>query len=113
MGMGQYAFLHISNLSLYEWHPFTIASGEYDAECYCQIQNEGIKLSENPFSSTEDALSSNAQFTNLLYALASSRQTTNLNEIELHVDGPYGAPFVYSGYDRIVLVGGGIGITPC
>merc|ERR1712176_1097122 len=51
----------------------------------------------------------NAQFTNLLYALAQS----SLEDIELHVDGPYGSPFVYDGYDRIVLVGGGIGITPC
>jgi len=35
------------------------------------------------------------------------------HEIELHVDGPYGKPFEYEGYERVILVGGGIGITPC
>merc|ERR1712228_368788 len=101
--MGQYAFINISNISLYEWHPFTIASGENESESYLQIQNEGAKLCESD-------ISQNAQFTNLLYSLATN---PSIDDIELHVDGPYGAPFEYDGYERIVLIGGGIGITPC
>lgn len=34
-------------------------------------------------------------------------------DLEIFIDGPYGIPFDYSGYDRVVLVAGGIGITPC
>ena len=37
----------------------------------------------------------------------------SLREIEVHVDGPYGVAFDYSGYNCIVLVAGGIGCTPC
>merc|ERR1712087_692705 len=106
--MGQYAFIHIWNLSLYEWHPFTIASGENESECYMQIQNEGLKLSEMAYGGGNSELAQNAQFTNLLYALAQSSSSSSgqmqmkLEDIELHVDGPYGSPFVYDGYDRIV-----------
>merc|ERR1712151_1049428 len=55
---------------------------------------------------------SNRQFTHLLHELVIS-QNIATKDIELHVDGPYSAPFVYEGYERIILIGGGIGITPC
>eukprot|EP01084_Bolivina_argentea_P153958 268406_1 len=109
--MGQYVFINIGNISLYEWHPFTIASGEYENECYLQIQNEGNKISEMNYN---EYISSSRQFTNLLYSLASKIERNEIgnHEIELHIDGPYGKPFVYNGYDRIILIAGGIGITP-
>ena len=40
--MGQYVFINISNISLWEWHPFTIASGEDELTSYLHIQNEGM-----------------------------------------------------------------------
>ena len=70
--MGQYVFINISNISLYEWHPFTISSGEYENEVYLQIQNEGLTISSSNSSSSLSAieLSKNAQFTTMLYILA-------------------------------------------
>lgn len=55
------------------------------------------------------------QFTQLLYLLAQKRQNNEIgsHEVEIHIDGPYGKPFVYDGYERIILVAGGIGVTPC
>jgi len=110
--MGQYVFINISNISLYQWHPFTISSGENENDCYLMIQNEGDKVSYGISSNNYE--SSNLQFTSLLYLLAQKVENNELgtHEIELHVDGPYGKPFVYKGYERVILVAGGIGITP-
>ena len=109
--MGQYVFINISNISLYEWHPFTISSGENENECYLMIQNEGTKMSLINYNIDE---TKNLQFTSLLYLLAQKIENNGLgnHEVELHVDGPYGKPFVYIGYQRIILIAGGIGITP-
>eukprot|EP00485_Elphidium_margaritaceum_P001096 CAMPEP_0202697616 /NCGR_PEP_ID=MMETSP1385-20130828/10942_1 /ASSEMBLY_ACC=CAM_ASM_000861 /TAXON_ID=933848 /ORGANISM="Elphidium margaritaceum" /LENGTH=871 /DNA_ID=CAMNT_0049354117 /DNA_START=31 /DNA_END=2646 /DNA_ORIENTATION=- len=110
--MGQYVFLHISNISLYEWHPFTISAGEYDDECSLMIQNEGAKIAN--MTSADDLSTQSMQFTTLLYLLAQKKAKNEIgnHEVEIHVDGPYGKPFVYAGYQRIVLVAGGIGVTP-
>merc|ERR1719266_2016596 len=57
----------------------------------------------------------NPQFSQLLYLLAQKKESNGigLDDIEIHVDGPYGKPFVYDGYERVILVAGGIGVTPC
>eukprot|EP01084_Bolivina_argentea_P009248 17296_1 len=111
--MGQYAFIHIANVSLYEWHPFTICCGENEGECYLQIQNEGARISDMKYAS--DMKNHDRQFTSLVHLLAQRVDSNEVgnHEIELHVDGPYGTPFNYDGYSRVILIGGGIGITPC
>jgi NAD(P)H-flavin reductase len=95
--MGQYVFVNISNISLYEWHPFTISSGEDANQVSIHVKNMDLANSRC--------------WSNLLYELALSK--TPLEDIEFHIDGPYGKPFEYEDYDRVVLVAGGIGITPC
>jgi len=111
--MGQYAMINVSNISLWQWHPFTLASGEDEQQCYFHIQNEGGKLSQ--LGADAELPRQQTQFTQLLYLLAQKNAANSIgaHEIELHVDGPYGKPFVCDGYDRVVLVAGGIGITPC
>jgi len=111
--MGQYVMVNVSNISLWQWHPFTIASGEEEGQCYLHIQNEGNKLSELGYDS--ELKGQQTQFTQMLYLLAQKVGANGLgaHEVELHVDGPYGKPFVYDGYERVILVAGGIGITPC
>ena len=109
--MGQYIFINISNISLYQWHPFTISSGENENDCYLMIQNEAYKISHGININNDN---NNLQFTSLLYLLAKKIENNELgtHEIELHIDGPYGKPFIYYGYERIILIAGGIGITP-
>jgi len=110
--MGQYVMVNVSNISLWQWHPFTIASGEEENSCYLQVQNEGDKLSQ---SALEDGNGKQTQWSQMLYLLAQKVAANQIgaHEIELHIDGPYGKPFVYDGYQRVILVAGGIGITPC
>eukprot|EP01084_Bolivina_argentea_P288535 495236_1 len=104
--MGQFVFINISNISLFEWHPFTITNGEHENDSYLLIQ-----------SKNNDKIENNHQFCNLLYSLAQNmtcnNNNINKNEIEIHVDGPYGVPFEYDEYEQIILIAGGIGITPC
>jgi len=111
--MGQYVYINISNISLWEWHPFTVAAGVDEATSYLHIKNEGESVSENGFDSNNAPTS--PQFTQMLYLLAQQVESKQigLQDIEIHVDGPYGKPFVYDGYERVILVAGGIGVTPC
>jgi len=111
--MGQYVYINISNISLWEWHPFTVAAGVDEATSYLHIQNEGESVAEMGYDANNAP--SSPQFTQLLYLLAQQVQSNQigLQDVEIHVDGPYGKPFVYDGYERIILVAGGIGVTPC
>jgi len=45
-----------------------------------------------------------------------AKQNQNINELEIHIDGPYGRSWqkiLNCNYNHIVLIAGGIGITPC
>ena len=111
--MGQYVYINISNISLWEWHPFTVAAGEDEKMSYLHIQNEGESVSEMGYDASN--VPPSPQFTQLLYMLAQKVDNNELalQDVEIHVDGPYGKPFVYDGYERIILIAGGIGVTPC
>ena len=96
--MGQYMFVNIPILSQLQWHPFTVSSCPGDT-----LTTHHIK-----------AISSDSWTGNLL-SLAKTIQTTSqshLNNIVINVDGPYGVPIDVSFYRNILLVAGGIGITP-
>ena len=106
--MGQYCFVNMPKISPVEWHPFTISSGPYQNESTIHVRSMGIN-----------------EFSGKLCELARQYRRNNNNnnndndgiapigDLEVHIDGPYGKPFNYCGYDRIVLVAGGIGVTPC
>ena len=55
------------------------------------------------------------QFTGKIFDLATELEHDRhrMHDVEFHIDGPYGTPFDYFGYSHVVLVAGGIGITPC
>lgn len=92
---GQYAEIKVPTLSRYQWHPFTIASAPHEPEMVFYVKAAG-------------------DWTNSLYQLFSERlQRESSADIEIHIRGPFGAPAQHVGqYDRVVLIGGGVGATP-
>eukprot|EP00966_Prymnesium_polylepis_P030409 707153-Prymnesium_polylepis.1 len=54
-------------------------------------------------------------FTSRLNTLANEMEVKwmGASELTVRVDGPYGVPPDVSQYDLVVLVAGGIGVTPC
>ena len=87
---GQYAFVNVPAISELQWHPFTISSPPDASELSFHIKNMGDKT-----------------WTGELAALASHQSMT-----EVRIDGPYGKPHEYSSKSVLVLLAGGIGITP-
>ena len=84
---GQYVYLNVRELSLFEWHPFTITSAPSDSKLTVHVRNAGdwtARLIER-----KDQLKS------------------------VSIDGPYGtcAEDVFK-YERLILIGAGIGVTP-
>jgi predicted ferric reductase len=91
--VGQYIFINFPQLSLQEWHPFSVASGPSDPHIDVYIKalgNHTKKIVE--------------------YA---ERCASENKQVKIRTDGPYGRlPFNYLRYGSIVFVAGGIGITP-
>ncbi|CAG8492420.1 13358_t:CDS:2 [Ambispora gerdemannii] len=98
---GQYIFVHFPQLSKLQWHP--------------------VSLSSAP-SLTEDSkqhhatihLKSSGDFTESLFKLVrSSNNGESSTPITMRVEGPYGRPSLnFQAFKTVVLIGGGIGVTP-
>ena len=95
--MGQYVFLNVPDVSLLEVHPFTISSSPLDPYASLHVKDMGRYT-----------------FTGRLYHHLQkvSNDPNGLANVVINVDGPYGIPFNYKEHSSILLVGGGIGITP-
>jgi len=87
---GQYCFANIAEVSLLEWHPFTISSGESGTVSF-HIKDMGP-----------------GSFTDRLCKLAEEGKMPTIS-----LEGPYGTPVDFHHYETVLLVAGGIGITPC
>ena len=90
MSTGQYAFINIPSISGTEWHPFSISSSPGDMSTTHHIKDMG-----------------EGTWTNKLHTIVRSEP----KDLTISVDGPYGSPFTTTGYRKITLVAGGIGIT--
>lgn len=91
---GQYAEIKVPAINQ-EWHPFTIASAEYESNMsfYIKLLGDWTKSLHTAFQ-----------------ARIAGETTLPL---ELFVRGPFGAPTQHVGkYSRIILISGGIGATP-
>ncbi|KAI0559286.1 NADPH oxidase respiratory burst oxidase [Gracilaria domingensis] len=91
---GQYAELQVPSINR-EWHPFTIASAPHEETLAMYIKKLG-------------------DWTGALHEEFASRiNGEELEPISVLVRGPYGAPCQHvQGYERVVLISGGIGSTP-
>lgn len=85
---GQYILVQVPQISLFQWHPFTISSCRGN-ELQVHIKADG-------------------DWTKKLRDIE-----TNDGAIKIGLDGPFGAPAQrFYDYDYSIIVGGGIGITP-
>lgn len=94
---GQYVFVNIAELSLLQWHPFSVSS----------VNNHTNTFSLH-IKAMPSADESSKTWTQALRALAAKGVPLTMS-----VDGPYGPVHELSEFETVILVAGGIGITPC
>jgi NADPH oxidase len=91
--VGQYVFINFPELSLHEWHPFSVSSAPWEPFLEVNIR----------------ALGDHTRDINALAKACASEQ----RQTWVRVNGPYGFKnFDFRRYGTLVLVGGGVGITP-
>eukprot|EP00049_Salpingoeca_infusionum_P012255 m.221916 g.221916 ORF g.221916 m.221916 type:complete len:800 (-) comp15134_c0_seq9:3616-6015(-) len=88
---GQYAWICVPSISHLHWHPFTISSPPSAQTMTMHIKSQGPDT-----------------FTGQLYEIAKY----NPESITLRIDGPYGRPYYFDQCGHVMLVAGGIGVTP-
>ena len=95
---GQYCFLMVRAINRYEYHPFSITS--------CPNNTEEVSF----------CIKDCGDWTHSLYDLATATTTDNTVTTSIGIEGPYGSVgldlFTHPCHEVIMLVGGGIGITP-
>eukprot|EP00462_Mataza_sp_D1_P027126 CAMPEP_0175176190 /NCGR_PEP_ID=MMETSP0087-20121206/33659_1 /TAXON_ID=136419 /ORGANISM="Unknown Unknown, Strain D1" /LENGTH=1777 /DNA_ID=CAMNT_0016467961 /DNA_START=123 /DNA_END=5458 /DNA_ORIENTATION=+ len=92
--VGQYMFVNFPEISLTEWHPFSVSSGPRELDLELHIRKLG-------------------DHTSLVCALAQECERTGRPLPYIRADGPYGVhDFNFRRYPVLLLAGGGVGITP-
>jgi NAD(P)H-flavin reductase len=88
--VAQYLFINIPGISLLEWHPYSVSSGP--DEGFIEIHVKGLG------KHTQELVN----------------RAKNHRRLWVRVDGPYGNTnrITHRRYPVLVLVGGGIGVTP-
>ena len=89
---GQYVFLCVPQLSIFEWHPFSISSAPMEVNVSIHIRTLG-------------------NWTKKLWELAPEEPKS----INVFFEGPYGEPSINidgNRYSHFLMISGGIGVTP-
>eukprot|EP01087_Luapelamoeba_hula_P007878 TRINITY_DN1936_c0_g1_i1.p1 TRINITY_DN1936_c0_g1~~TRINITY_DN1936_c0_g1_i1.p1 ORF type:complete len:501 (+),score=60.35 TRINITY_DN1936_c0_g1_i1:83-1585(+) len=114
---GQFCFINIPAVSRLEWHPFSIASAPHEKTLRFIIQAKNKlswsdKLYKLAYKTTDEAATPFSSYKG--FRLAGRKQELSFSgTVEVKVDGPYGDfSYYYSTAQVVVLIGGGIGITP-
>lgn len=93
---GQYCFLMIKEISLFEFHPFSLSSCPEDAQTSFHIRELG-------------------DWTKKLGEYIRESGTKGELTLDIYVEGPYGSSSINledTNYQVVMLISGGIGITP-
>jgi len=88
---GQYVFLALPELSVFQWHPFSISSSPHQDTVTLHIAKQGY-------------------WTSRLFEIAEKK-----DEVSILVEGPYGSlgvDLMSNRYKMVVCLSGGIGVTP-
>eukprot|EP01033_Poteriospumella_lacustris_P008788 gene8788-6324_t len=100
---GQYCFLMVPGVNSFEYHPFTIASSS-------------PKTSSNANGKTTFLIKVNGDWTAKLVKLVKEGSTHGSMVLPVIIDGAYGVLsvdlFNAQTYEHVVLVSGGVGVTP-
>jgi len=102
---GQFVYINIPKISLFEWHPFSISSITEDGFTLHILKQKGWTMKLYEYA--EQISSSNKE--------SNSSGTSKLinSEFVIRMHGPYGHQQIdYHQYDHIVLASGGVGSTP-
>jgi predicted ferric reductase len=99
---GQYIYLKVKSLSLFEWHPFTITSAPDDQNLTVHIRLTGDWTKELKKKITSKTPANN-------YSEGCMKPAFDY----ISIDGPYGssAEDIFK-YREVMLIGAGIGVTP-
>ncbi|EGZ15299.1 hypothetical protein PHYSODRAFT_561151 [Phytophthora sojae] len=100
--VGQFVYVNVPAIARLEWHAFTIASSPRKS-FYDQSSSNSMTLVVKALGDWTDKL--------MEYQQKCERDGI---KPEVYVDGYYGASLgqIYSAYTSVVLVGGGVGVTP-
>lgn len=101
-GPGSYYFVQLPSVSSLEWHPYSVCAGPADP-CLLTfvVKDVGSATWSHKVHELAGSLASQ------------SNQTRAVQETAIRVGGPYGCLSVdLEDYDRLLLVGGGVGVTP-
>jgi NAD(P)H-flavin reductase len=90
---GMYVLVNLPQVSLSEWHPFSLSSSPLDTVASLHIKHMG-----------EDS------FTGRLHSIMS--QNPKQSDIVMNIQGPYGPRIDLHSVPQVLLVAGGIGVTP-
>lgn len=90
---GMYLLVNFPEISLGEWHPFSISSSPLDGVTSMHIKNMG-----------------KGTFSGELHKLADMTQSPR--DVVMNIQGPYGPYIDLHTVPRVLLVAGGIGVTP-
>ncbi|GMH34692.1 hypothetical protein BSKO_02553 [Bryopsis sp. KO-2023] len=124
---GQYVFINCPQLSVFEWHPFTLTSSPGDSYLGIHIRAGG-DWTRAMYNMVEDHLNSKSDETHpvpmplspsrrssvIMKSVSGSVEEATLSfPFKICVDGPFGAPAQnFKDYNVAILIGAGIGVTP-
>ena len=96
--LSAYYFINIPHISLFEWHPFSVCNALNAPYTEFYIKNIG---------------NYSCKLLNLAtFANTRGQERLSLNKLDIQIEGPFGCDIDYHSYHRLVLIAGGIGITP-
>eukprot|EP01084_Bolivina_argentea_P311159 538574_1 len=106
---GQYLFLNILSINLFEFHPFSISSSPFNEESI-MIH---IRILGDWTQKLYKFISEKYEKNRLENGVFNRRKKIKWNNLTIFIEGPYGKLQVaLHEYQSIILISGGIGITP-
>ncbi|KAF7845499.1 putative respiratory burst oxidase-like protein H [Senna tora] len=115
---GMYIFVKCPDISVYEWHPFSITSAPGDDYLSVHIRTLGDWTTElrNRFATACEPQNTRKGGLVRLETRVNSRGSDDYSTVrypKILIKGPYGAPAQdYKKFDVLLLIGLGIGATP-